>query len=114
MKKIEFKLKDLELVKGCPTDINGNNIEDDDYNNDGLVDQDDQDYFDGYMVGYQSEYGNEGDGVIVPNDENSEAYNAGLNHGWADGDNDTNNGLPFDPNIFHENYHAPEKECDKY
>ncbi len=40
------------MVKGCPTDINGNGVDDDDYNNDGYVDQCDQDYFDGYMTSY--------------------------------------------------------------
>ncbi|CAM1340019.1 hypothetical protein [Tenacibaculum amylolyticum] len=84
MKKLNFKLerislKNLELVKGCPTDINGNGVggHDDDFNGDGQVDDRDQDYYDGYMDGYN---GNESD----PDCDYSDAYHAGMNDGAED------------------------------
>lgn len=82
MKKIKFNFKELELVKGCPTDINGNNLNDDDWNQDGVVDQYDQDYYDGYMDGYDNNEGGFPDGDDGMN--HSDAY---LEGHW-DGNND--------------------------
>ncbi|MCZ8330259.1 MAG: hypothetical protein O9282_02990 [Flavobacterium sp.] len=100
MKKIEFSFKNLELVKGCPTDINGNGQEDDDYNGDGNVDQYDQDYFDGYMAGYEGDL-NENFG-----DENCDAYNAGYHDGMLDEHGDTRNlsGSESGADILNENF----------
>lgn len=55
MKKIFFTInqnKKIQLVKGCPTDINQDGHENDDYNHDGNTDQYDQAYYDGYINGY--------------------------------------------------------------
>lgn len=112
MKKIEFKLRNLELVKGCPTDINGNNLEDDDYNNDGLVDQDDQDYYDGYMDGYM-------DGLVDDfndgnNCEENGVYSAGYLDGLFDGEGDVNNSINPGPDIDGEDFNAPPASCPAY
>lgn len=42
----------IQLVKGCPTDINGDGHENDDYNHDGNVDDHDQAFYDGYINEY--------------------------------------------------------------
>ena len=59
MEKIKlFKLVELEkldLVKGCPTDFNCNNVDDDDFNNDGNYDSLDVAYWDGYIDGHDAE-----------------------------------------------------------
>ena len=71
MKKVFFKFNDgnqLQLVKGCPTDIR-------DYNGDGNIDQDDQDYYDGYMDGYNE---------VDDNLDHSEAYYMGHGDGFDD------------------------------
>lgn len=106
MKKIQFKLNELELVKGCPTDINGNGHQDDDYNNDGHTDQFDQDYYDGYMEGY------EGNAGSYPGDENdhSDAYNSGYNAGHHDEFWDTHSATPTEnpgADINKEDFKAP-------
>ena len=103
MKKIFFKFNDgnqLQLVKGCPTDWNGDNQNNDDYNHDGHTDKDDHDYYDGYMDGYYS--GDDHDGP-----DHSDAWNAGQHDGDRDGNHDNTPGLKDDgPNIEHANFHA--------
>lgn len=75
MKNFFFKLNNgnqLQLIKGCPTDIR-------DYNGDGDIDQDDQDYYDGYMAGYD---GTDDDL------EHGEAYYMGYGAGFGDQQSD--------------------------
>lgn len=106
MKKIEFNFKNLELVKGCPTDINGNGQEDDDYNNDGYVDEYDQNYYDGYTAGY-------GDDSCIADDflDNPEGFNAGWNDGFFDGFGDNvhegQEGNIPGPDVNGEDFQAP-------
>lgn len=89
MKKIEFKFKNLELVKGCVVDINMNGLDDDDFNGDGSIDQCDMDYYEGYVDGYTGD---------DPDYEfNNGPYQEGLNDGILDTLDDIynpNNGSP--------------------
>lgn len=77
--------------------------EDDDYNNDGVTDQNDQDYYDGYMEGYQ------GTGGSYPEDEdeNSDAFNAGYNAGWSDDYWDDHGSGNQEPDIKGDDFNAP-------
>lgn len=91
MKKVFFDLKAVtkfQLVKGCPTDINGDGHDNDDYNHDGNIDQNDYDYYDGYMDGYGS------DDDYDPS-QHSDAHNIGHSNGADDQQNDI---ISFDNN----------------
>lgn len=101
MKKVFFTLEagsKLQLVKGCPTDWNGDGHHNDDYNHDGHTDQDDHDYYDGYMDGYYSGDDHSGE------DGHSDAWHEGQGDGRTDGNNDNTPG--HEPGNNHEN--APE------
>lgn len=98
-----LSLKNLELVKGCLTDINGNGLGglDDDYNGDGQVDDQDQDYYDGYN-------GNDSD----PDCDDSDAYHAGMDNGLEDAqDNFDYLHNPFD---WSDNHVGPDIEQEYY
>lgn len=107
MKKIEFKFKNLELVKGCPTDINHNGHEDDDFNNDGSIDQDDQDYYDGYIDGYYDSDNGGGTG----DDDGSTAYQSGFEDGVNDHDGDNETYIDINGE-FHSNDPGPSSQGD--
>lgn len=109
MRKIFFNLKTakhLQLVKGCPTDMNGDNepdfpdwngdgIDNDDYNHDGETDQDDRDFYNGYMDGHDADM----ESILEHYDPDNvhDPYTAGALAGLKDHNSENPNMMEEDP-----------------